>query len=317
MGKQKRETEGPVVSRLRSILVGIDFTPYSENALIQAIRIARWNQAALHLIHVIEPLVLTNLGAALPLQKEDLNQRALENARESLHRLCQKAGVTEKVSTEAVVGSPLDEILKKVQALSADLLVLGQYGSWGAGSGVGTLAANCARKASTQVLLVQESQTGPFQLVVACVDFSRTSECAVEEAARLAAQDKCPLHLLHVWQPPWNRLHYRAPSPASSPDFRQQYQQTLEALLEDSRKSAGAVAGGLDITCKLWEHASYGRGIVEYSRRVGADLVVLGTKGHSNLRYLLLGSTAERVLRELPCSVLAVKPPHSEQEPEA
>ncbi|MBM4361664.1 MAG: universal stress protein, partial [Deltaproteobacteria bacterium] len=39
-----------------------------------------------------------------------------------------------------------------------------------------------------------------------------------------------------------------------------------------------------------------------------ADLVVLGTRGRTNLRDLFLGSTAERVVRECPCSVLAVPP---------
>lgn len=40
-----------------------------------------------------------------------------------------------------------------------------------------------------------------------------------------------------------------------------------------------------------------------------ADLIVLGTKGKTNLKYVLLGSTAERLLRDVPCSVLAIKPP--------
>jgi len=41
---------------------------------------------------------------------------------------------------------------------------------------------------------------------------------------------------------------------------------------------------------------------------LGADLVVIGTRGRANLRDLLLGSTAEKLLRELNTSVLAVKP---------
>ena len=40
-----------------------------------------------------------------------------------------------------------------------------------------------------------------------------------------------------------------------------------------------------------------------------ADLVVLGNKGSTNLRYVLLGSTVERLLREVPCSVLVARPP--------
>jgi nucleotide-binding universal stress UspA family protein len=57
------------------------------------------------------------------------------------------------------------------------------------------------------------------------------------------------------------------------------------------------------------EAANHGHGIAEYARRVGADLVVLGTKGRSNLGYVLLGSTVERLLKEIPCSALVVRPP--------
>ena len=59
----------------------------------------------------------------------------------------------------------------------------------------------------------------------------------------------------------------------------------------------------------MTEAANHGHGIAEYARRVHADLLVLGTKGRSNLAYVLLGSTVERLLREIPCSTLVVRPP--------
>jgi len=49
-------------------------------------------------------------------------------------------------------------------------------------------------------------------------------------------------------------------------------------------------------------HDRWGRGIAAYAKEHKADLLVLGTQGKTNLRSALLGSTAERVLRELPCS---------------
>jgi len=58
----------------------------------------------------------------------------------------------------------------------------------------------------------------------------------------------------------------------------------------------------------LFDFPGHGRGITEFARQVGADLVVLGTRGRTNLRDLLLGSTAERVVRDAPCSILTVKP---------
>ena len=49
--------------------------------------------------------------------------------------------------------------------------------------------------------------------------------------------------------------------------------------------------------------------ILETVREHGADLVVMGTHGHSGLAHVLLGSVAERVVRTAPCPVLTVKPP--------
>jgi len=49
--------------------------------------------------------------------------------------------------------------------------------------------------------------------------------------------------------------------------------------------------------------------IEEEARTRHADLVVIGTRGHSGLKHLLLGSIAERVVQKAPCPVLAVKTP--------
>ena len=43
------------------------------------------------------------------------------------------------------------------------------------------------------------------------------------------------------------------------------------------------------------------------AREIGADLIVLSTRGHSGLKHLLLGSTAERVVRNAPCPVLVAR----------
>jgi nucleotide-binding universal stress UspA family protein len=49
--------------------------------------------------------------------------------------------------------------------------------------------------------------------------------------------------------------------------------------------------------------------IVRYGRDTGMDLIVMGTHGRTGLERLLLGSVAEKVLRDASCSVLVVKLP--------
>ena len=69
----------------------------------------------------------------------------------------------------------------------------------------------------------------------------------------------------------------------------------MEPPSSTDKNPSGLVS--LDMTHRIWDRFF-----------MVAPLVVIGTKGKSNLKYVLLGSTAERLLRDLPASVLAVKP---------
>ena len=48
--------------------------------------------------------------------------------------------------------------------------------------------------------------------------------------------------------------------------------------------------------------------ILDHVNDLHADLVVLGTRGKSGLRELLIGTTAEKIIQNAPCSILAIKP---------
>jgi nucleotide-binding universal stress UspA family protein len=52
--------------------------------------------------------------------------------------------------------------------------------------------------------------------------------------------------------------------------------------------------------------------IVRYGRDAGVDLIVMGTHGRTGVERLLMGSVAEKVLRDAPCSVLVVKLPRGQ-----
>jgi len=53
--------------------------------------------------------------------------------------------------------------------------------------------------------------------------------------------------------------------------------------------------------------------IVRYGRDAGIDLIVMGTHGRTGVERLLMGSVAEKVLRDAPCSVLVVKLPRGQR----
>jgi len=297
------------MNKLKNILAGIDFSDCSRSALEQAVRLAKWNNARLHALHNIEYLTLSDAAWASHIPHEKLEQQAIAEAKQSLHQWLRQSEAPSEAQVLVDVGAPIDCVLRRVREIQADLLVLGVTGSSMIPMGAGTLATKCLRKVPVKVMLVHERQTGPFRRIVACVDFSEQSREAMTQALRVAEQDQAEVYFLHVFTGSWGR--YALVPDAWEVDEAQaaQYRRALELRL---REFVGDL-GRRPVHFAVTEAANHGHGVAEYARRVHADLLVLGTKGRSNLGYVLLGSTVERLLREIPCSALVVRPPTGQE----
>lgn len=299
------------MEKLGSIVVGIDFSPASAAALAQAVRMAGWNRARLLAVHIIDTLVLVELQEALSPMVQGIQDAMLRDANEAWAGFAKDIPGMEGVEFHVAINNQLTELLRQVRDRSADLLVLGVRGA-SAGmlglGGAGGLASDAVRRCPVKVMLVRETHRGPFKNVVVGVDFSSTSKLALEAAARVVAQDDGVLNIVHVFNPPWGRFHYRAPTEATSPQFQHQFRQELQKRLEEFCIPSDPTMVWAKPRFHLVESAGHGAGLTEFTRRTGADLVVLGTRGRTNLRDVLIGSTAERVLRDAPCSILAIKP---------
>jgi len=149
-----------------------------------------------------------------------------------------------------------------------------------------------------------------FQTIVAAVDFSKTSHEAFRVAADMAGEAKGSLHLVHVVPAPiYESWSVQAPDLESAGVHAQ--------WVEDARTELLALAATLRldptrVTCTAVPGQPAVE-IVRYASEHGADLVVLGTHGYGPVNRLLLGSVADRVVRQAPCPVLVV-PPASEHE---
>ncbi len=291
------------MNQIKSILTGVDFSECSRSALAQAVRIARWNNAKLQALHTVEHLVFSDAAWASHIPYENLQAQAVAAAHTALRRYLADTGAPKDAGVFVDVGSPLDSIVRRVRETAADLLVLGVSGSSMIPMGAGTLAAKCLRKVPAKVMLVHERHTGPFRNIVAGVDFSEQSRVAVTQALHVAAQDDAVVHFLHVFTGSWGRYALVPDAWEVDEATATQYRHALEQQL---REFVGDTAGR-QASFTVVEASNHGHGIGEYARRIHADLVVLGTKGRSNLGYVLLGSTVERLLREIPCSALVVR----------
>ena len=143
------------------------------------------------------------------------------------------------------------------------------------------------------------------QTVLVAVDFSDTAMDATGYARELARSFDARIHLLHVvpdpLQQPWAVEAPGLDFPGLSEQWRTDAQERLQTL---------GVEAGLD-TSRAVLAVGVGvphRVIVDYAAEHGADLIVLGSHGHGPVVHFLLGSVAERVVRQAVCPVLIV--PH-------
>ena len=215
---------------------------------------------------------------------------------------------------ETTIGHPFQNLKEAVKDTSAELLVLGSHGNTSPDRHrVGTLATKCIRKAHVNVLLVRQRQDKPFHKVVACVDFSENSMKAARQAIHIAQQDGALLEFLHIHRPVGGQLagvpSYFSATIADIPiNYDSEIAEAQEKHLEKFARELVDEIGGGDFTVSVELHHDIRTGIVEYLNRTGADLVVVGTRGRTGIKELLLGTTAEKIIQHATCSTLAIKP---------
>ncbi len=138
-------------------------------------------------------------------------------------------------------------------------------------------------------------------------DFGECSTPAVRLAAQLADKFGAELVLLHVVQDLALAMPDAVmPTPIPGPDLGQ---------LTDSAKIGLANLIARENLARLNPRVEVRIGspvpeIVAAASDLKADLLCVGTHGRTGLAHLLLGSQAERIIREAPCPVVTVKPPH-------
>jgi nucleotide-binding universal stress UspA family protein len=148
-----------------------------------------------------------------------------------------------------------------------------------------------------------------IEKVLVPLDFSPASVAALEYAVWLARQFRAAIHLAHVYPPD------EASSVPGAGHLLFESAEAIERLNEEltgiHRKHVPAFRPD---NCHIRRGRPYEE-IVRLAREIDADLIALSTRGHSGLKHLLLGSTAERVVRNAPCPVLVVR--KSKQESKA
>jgi universal stress protein A len=130
------------------------------------------------------------------------------------------------------------------------------------------------------------------------VDFSECTEKALSYAVPFARQFGAILTLLHVVEPPY--LPASEMGVLVDVETKDDAQKELEALHARLVES---------VRCQtMTRKGSAEHEIIDAAKELGSDLIILGTHGRTGVERLLMGSTAEKVVRRAGCPILIVRP---------
>jgi nucleotide-binding universal stress UspA family protein len=310
-GTAKPNIAPAALPKIRKILATTDFSDESRAGVRYAVAVAEKLNAAVALLHVIEPHSRMSGVESVLLASQDSEVIAL--VREKLATLAKSEGKGDMAITSSVrTGKPFHEITTDARERAADLIVIATHGYTGAKRVLlGSTAEQVVRHAPCPVLTVpartSPKRTGkipPFKIkrILVPIDFSNISKDALPWATFLAAQFNAELILLHVVEKfPMDYLLGRELMNHTIVPLMKQAEADLEHLAGSLNKSTGVNISAVVREGKPFEE------ICHAAETLGADLISLTTHGYTGLKHVWLGSTAERVVRHSHCPVLAVR----------
>jgi nucleotide-binding universal stress UspA family protein len=145
-----------------------------------------------------------------------------------------------------------------------------------------------------------------FGKVVVAFDGSNDSLKAIKLAGSLASKYESNVIIVHVYSSP--AIGFSAASGIPIPDYRDIEEARKEAAKKVLSKGLQlASEEGIKATGELIEASSVVEALVEYAEDEKADLIVVGTRGMTGFKKLVLGSVSSGLVNHAPCPVLIAR----------
>ena len=277
----------------RKILCPVDFSDNSIAALGQAAKLARKDDALLYLMHV-EFVPMSN-----PAELADYVTFSTEPGKLRLEPIARKYLAKVRHQLLVQTGWPAKVIEKAAQDLDVDLIVMATHGRTGINRlFLGSIAEHVVRTSERSVLSFGPGTAiGALKKILCPVDFDPNSIAALNFGWRLAREYRAAISLLHVVRLPFEPSEVPVEPP---PEWEQD---ARAKLVKVAAENLGAKAK-YKLVVRRGDPAS---AILEVEKELRPDLIVMATHGRTGLSHLVLGSVAERTVRESIVPVLTVR----------
>jgi len=302
------------MKRFKNILLIADRRTWAENILNRAVTLAKNNQAHLTVVEIFKKLSNDMQTVLATRQLSDIQEAVARDRREQLNNLIKpvkEKGVS--VSIKVLIGTPFLEIIRQVLRNNHDLVITTAAGEGGVKEMLfGTTTMHLMRKCPCPVWVIKSAQTARFSSILAAVDpapsdaeRNRLNIKIMELASSLTRLEKSELHVVHVWEAHDEYLYSRrVPSDMTDivvKDLQNMHKDWLLELLKQCK---------VDIPENQIHllKGEAGKVIQELAEELQVELIVMGTVARTGISGVYMGNTAEKVLHQVDCSVLAVKP---------
>ena len=289
------------------VLLATDGSGEAELAAKSALGLAKQTGSELHVVHVLAlPIDTQDPSSFEPEVRRQLEKRTRERLEELVGRIEAQGG--EVAGSHLRVGRPDAEIIDQAEEIGAGLIVMGSRGVGQIRRAlIGSVSDSVMRHAHCPVMVVRgEAVVFPTKLLLA-TDGSEEANLASSTAADLAIDTGSELHIVCV--EPASYVYEMAEWEAFRADMRGELRRVAEEMadsrlheqLEKVEETGAQIAG---------TYAKVGfpdAEIVGLAGRLGAGLIVMGSRGRGPLRRALMGSVSDSVVRHASCPILVVR----------
>lgn len=291
------------------ILNPLVLSPSGKPALAQALAIARWYDADLHVLQLGGRRRRLLTPAAMPLDDGRVDPRVTEF-------VTALSPQDVRVSIVELPGDPVTAVSTYARLAGADLIVVGKYGRPnGLYRRPGVYARDIARHTSCPTLAVPDTgevtfgSRAPFSGILCPMDFAEASAAALERALLLAQESAGRITLLHVLEAfPYETVY----SGARAFQLVDDYRSRVAAISRDLERLVPPEAFNWSTVQTTVVSGVVHRAILETASEIRADLIVMGMPDRSTFGRFVMGSATGPVLREANCPVLLVPPARAE-----
>lgn len=302
------------MKRFKNILYHADGKAPSNPSLDQALALAESNQARLTVMDVIpESELAGEVEQRLGLEINEVLRQSRLDQLDAMLKPHIESGIP--IYTQVVSGTPFIELIRAVQRNGFDLLIKAPHPQESLTERLfyDSFDLHLLRKCPCPVWIDQPSSQHPYRHILAAVDPTQDGSIELNRlimdlASSLAKREDAELHVLHAWRLQGESMLRSGLGRVSTEkleqllaDTEQRHRKQLNDLLEDYQLSAE------DPQVKLLKEWP-AKAIESYSETINADLIVMGTLGRSGIPGLIIGNTAENILRLTRASIMAVKP---------